>query len=258
MGNKTYQTLLGLPLPEVPFSLELSPYALKQRAAKLEGLVHAESQHHEGDEDGAQVFSAQPVVVFEVVSLVLKGVESLVFDAPARPADAHRGDGVFPADADVRDPGKPEKPLGVHLPIFEQVHPKVGMGLIEGKIFDEAEEVEGFGLVSRCVLKFHGPALGDGLVSLFEEEGMIAGFNRKDEAAVEALEGSNVGSVGTEGIFGHDELDMGVVASQDLDTTAGGVAFAVVFGVAVFSSDHFVSKGDHGLASVWTRAAPII
>jgi len=40
---------------------------------------------------------------------------------------------------------------------------------------------------------------------------------------------------------------MGVVASQVLDTTAGGVAFAVVFGVAVFSSDHFGGKGDHGL-----------
>ncbi len=91
----------------------------------------------------------------------------------------------------------------------------------------------------RCVLELHGPALGDGLVGLFKKEGVITGFHRKDEAAVEALEGFDVGSVGTEGVFGHDELDMGVVASQVLDTTAGGVAFAVVFGGAVFSSDHF-------------------
>jgi hypothetical protein len=104
--------------------------------------------------------------------------------------------------------------------------------------------MEGFGVVFRCVPELHSPALGHGLVGLSEEEDVIAGFHRKDEAAVEALEGFNVGSVGTEGIFGHDELDMGVVGSQALDTTTGGVPFAVVFGVAVFSSDHFGGKGE--------------
>jgi rhodanese-related sulfurtransferase len=39
----------------------------------LEALVHTEGQHHEGDEDGAKVFLAQPVVVFEVVALVFQG-----------------------------------------------------------------------------------------------------------------------------------------------------------------------------------------
>ena len=41
----------------------ISPYGLKQRATNtpLEGLVHAEGQHHEGDKDGTEVFSAPPL-----------------------------------------------------------------------------------------------------------------------------------------------------------------------------------------------------
>jgi hypothetical protein len=32
--------------------------------------------------------------------------------------------------------GEKQKPLGGHLPVFEEVHPKVGMELVEGKIVD--------------------------------------------------------------------------------------------------------------------------
>ncbi|QCQ22117.1 DUF4236 domain-containing protein [Desulfoglaeba alkanexedens ALDC] len=105
-------------------TLNLSKSAGSLSFGPLEALVHAEGQHHEGDEDGAKVFLAQAVVVFEVVALVLQGVEGFVFDAPARPADPHQGNGVFQADEDVRDPGKPQKPLGGHLPVLEEVQKK--------------------------------------------------------------------------------------------------------------------------------------
>jgi len=58
------------------------------------------------------------------------------------------------------------------------------MGLVEGKIVDEAEVMEGFGAVFRCVPELHSPAIGDGLVGLFEEESVIAGFNRKMEVTL--------------------------------------------------------------------------
>ncbi len=75
--------------------------------AKISGGVECESEQVEGDQDAGQGFLALAKVVFEIVSVGLEHVESLVLDLPPSAAaggqfgDAVGGDGEIGDEAVV-------------------------------------------------------------------------------------------------------------------------------------------------------------
>ena len=69
--------------PEMALGPQLLPSRLEQRATQLLHLVHQEGQHHQQGQHHRQVLLAMSVIVFQVIALVLQGVESL-FSCPRR------------------------------------------------------------------------------------------------------------------------------------------------------------------------------
>ena len=65
-------------------------------------LVNKESQHHEQDKHLAEMLLAQAEVVAELVSLVLQGVECLVFYFPPGTGTAHKLVDILFGDIQVR------------------------------------------------------------------------------------------------------------------------------------------------------------
>jgi hypothetical protein len=68
------------------------------------------------------VFLAQPVVVAEVVTLVLQGVERFIFNPPSGAPGAHDLIDVFTGEGKVRNPTETCLfTLGVDLPVLQNV-----------------------------------------------------------------------------------------------------------------------------------------
>lgn len=75
---------------------------------------------------------AQTIIVLEIVSLILKGVEGLIFDFPTRSAGPHDPVDVVLAKGNVGYPAEPFRcAILIQLPIFKDIDSDVGVGGID-------------------------------------------------------------------------------------------------------------------------------
>ena len=58
---------------------------------------------------------------------------------------------------------------------------------------------------------------------------MIAFFDPEDIVQTVAVQGLDVRSIGTQAVFGDDELEMRVILAQLGDKAFGGIAFTIIF-----------------------------
>ena len=68
---------------------------------------------------------------------------------------------------------------------------------------------------------------------LLEQIGMIAFFDARDIVQTVVVQGLDVGGIGTQAVFGDDELEVGVVLAQLGNKAFGGIAFTIIFGRAI-------------------------
>src|SRR6266705_5372573 len=68
-----------------------------------------------------------------------------------------------------------------------------------------------------------------GCLYLLEQIGMIAFFDAEDIVTTSIVQGLDMGSIGTQTVFGDDELEMGVILAQLGNEALGGIALTIVF-----------------------------
>lgn len=61
----------------------------KEATTLLSNLIDGESQEHQQDQNRRQILVPVAVIMFEMVTLIFKRVESLVLDPPPRSTTAH-------------------------------------------------------------------------------------------------------------------------------------------------------------------------
>jgi hypothetical protein len=79
---------------------------------------------------------------------------------------------------------------------------------------------------------------------------MIAFFDPKDIVQIVMLQRLDVRSIGTQAVFGDDELEVRVVLAQCDDKPFGSIAFAIIFVRPIVFPDRFRHQGNHG-THVW-------
>jgi hypothetical protein len=79
--------------------------------------------------------------MFEMIPLVLQGVEGLVLNLPTRPPATHDCEDVHLGDGEI---GDPTEVLGLalsDLPVLDKVHQYVRIGLVQGYLIDKGKAV---------------------------------------------------------------------------------------------------------------------
>src|SRR6516225_10666915 len=65
--------------------------ATKEATTPLSDLIYSKRQEHQQRQNRRQMPSAVPVIMFKMVALIFKRVESFVLDLPPRSTTAHHG-----------------------------------------------------------------------------------------------------------------------------------------------------------------------
>ena len=71
-----------------------------------------------------------PKVVLKLISLILEGVERLVFHFPACPSPTHQGVDLVLGDSEVGDPTEMAGFAAPDLPIFQKIDPFILIRLV--------------------------------------------------------------------------------------------------------------------------------
>ena len=66
-------------------------------------------------------------------------------------------------------------------------------------------------------------------LDVLEQPGMVPGFDPEDIVEIVIVQGRNVRGIGTQGVFGDNELEMRVILAQLGDEAFGSMAFAIIF-----------------------------
>ena len=202
--------------PQEAFAARLAPGRLEKLTAQLLGLVNGKGQHpfdklrtpHQQSKDNRQVLFPVPKVVLEMIALILEGVEGLVFDFPACSPASAQGIGVVLVDDEVGDPTEMAGGVAVDFPVLQEIDPHMGIRLVEGHVVEKAKAV-GDALAGE--LKLGGAPFRLGLGHIVKQIAMIPWFDAQDKAQVVALQLLNVGGVGAQAIFDHNQGQMGMV-----------------------------------------------
>jgi hypothetical protein len=230
--------------PEVSLAAGFLPCRSKERTRHLLYLIRQESEEHEHHKDHAQVFPAQSVVVLEVVSLVLEGVEGLVLHLPPGAACAHDGVNVFTGEGEVRNPAEVLCAAGALFPVLQDIDQKIPVGRIEGHRVHKPKEMAHLGVFGIRDIVFNGIAFFDGLVETCGKVGVISLLESEDIVESVLDEVSDVGSIGTEAVLGHDGFEVRMLFSEFGEPSSAGVALTVVLVVPVMVEDGLGRQSD--------------
>ena len=77
-----------------------------------------------------------PKVVFEMVALVLEGVEGLILDFPACPPPTAQSVSVVALNCEVGDPSEVAGLITLDFPVFQEIDPQMGIRLVERYIIE--------------------------------------------------------------------------------------------------------------------------
>src|SRR6516225_11901388 len=169
-----------------------------------------------------------PVVMLKVVALIFQRIERLIFDLPPRSTTAHELIDVTRAYPQVCHPTKVLLLVLANLPILDEIDPYVRSRCIERHVVHKAKLMHNpSGAVVPLIIG-NAPSFF-GRLHLVEQIGMIPLFDPEDIVTSIVMQGFDVGSIGTQGVFGDDELEMRVILAQLGDEAFGSVAFAIVF-----------------------------
>ena len=80
---------------------------------------------------------------------------------------------------------------------------------------------------------------------LLEQKGMIAFFDPEDIVQSVVVQGLDMRRIGTEAIFGDDELEVRVILAQFEDKSFGGIAFTIIFVRPIMPPDRFRHEWNH-------------
>lgn len=231
--------------PKLPFATRFFACRAEYGTGDLLNLVDEKGEHHEGDKNHAQELLSQPIVVFEIVALVLESVDGFIFYFPAGAPSFHDFIGVAAGDLKIGDPREIFALIILALPVFEDVDAKVLIGLVEGNMVEEPKAMED----ARVLLIDHGMFGGfpfaQCLLDVIEKMIMVAPLDPKNEMAAICLEVPDVRSIGAEAILGDDSFETGMVLSEFLQPSSGGIAFTIVFGLPILVADGLGRQGNH-------------
>src|SRR6266849_3872563 len=113
--------------------------------------------------------------------------------------------------------------IRANLPVLDDIDPYVRSRFIEWYVVHKAKAMhQTRGTVMSFIIGDAASVLGR--LHLVEQIGMIACFYPEDIVTTVIVQGLDVGGIGTQTIFGDDELEMRVVLAQLGDKPFGGVA----------------------------------
>jgi hypothetical protein len=131
----------------------------------------------------------------------------------------------------------------VNLPIFKDIHQQTLIGLVERHLIDTMKEVQFFRILGIIILKFGCFSLKGRFVNPVEQKLMVPWLDPQDETKIKPLEILNMRRITTEGIFGDNDPEVGVLPPQCLIETAGCVALTIIFVGTILAGDHFGKRG---------------
>ena len=81
---------------------------------------------------------------------------------------------------------------------------------------------------------------------LLEQKGMIAFFDPEEIVQSMVVQGLDMRGIGTQTVFGDDELEVRVVLAQLGHKAFGGIPFTIILGRAIVLHDGFRQERNHG------------
>src|SRR5208283_3899381 len=183
-------------------------------------------------------FFPVPEVMLEVVTLILEGVKRLILYLPTAPAAPHQSVHRVLPQRQVDDSTEVFNPFLGNLPVFQEVDQKIGMRFIQRHPDQVAKVVQDLSLIvfqGECV---RTPLL-ECRLHLREQELMIALFNPQNEMHVMAFKFFDMRGIRTQPVFSNNHGEMGVILAEFLEETFGGVALAIILGLAILSENRF-------------------
>jgi hypothetical protein len=216
------------PLPQQALAAPLGPHRLKQGATQLLGLIHQERQHHHHGKDHREMLLAMPVVVLKIIALVFQRIQGLVFDLPPGTSPLHEPLHVALAHAYVCHPTE-VLDLGLaSLPVLDEMDLHVRIRLIERHVIDKAKAMDNPGGAVMSFIIGDAPSLLRCL-HLLDQKGMVAFFDTQNVVKIVVVQDLNMRSIGTQAVFGDDELEVGVILTQFGNEPFGGSALTIIF-----------------------------
>lgn len=194
--------------PKMAFAARPLPGGLKEVASKLLSLVNGKSKHHQEGKDDREMFFSVPKVVLEMIALIFEGVEGLILDFPTCPSAPAQGVDVVLVNGEVGDPTEMAGGVAVDFPVFEEIDPQMGIRFVQGDIVEKAKAM---GDTLTGELKLSRAPLGLSLRHIVEQIAVVARFDTQDKAQLVALQLLDVGSIRTQGIFDHNQGQMGMI-----------------------------------------------
>src|SRR5215510_9759526 len=175
---------------------------------------------------------AMPVVVLEVVPLIFQRIERLIFNLPSRSSTPHEIIDVTLAYPQVCHPTEVLDLLIAYLPVLDEIDPHVHVRGIERHIIDKPKAMAYPSSAVVPLIIGDAPSLF-GHLHLVEQIGMIPFFDPEDIVTSRVMQGVNVRRIGTQGVFGDDELEMRVILAQLGKEAFRRIAFTIIFGRAI-------------------------
>lgn len=194
-------------------------------------------------------------IMLEMIPLVFQCIARLILDAPPRSPAPHKlVHGAF-THAKIGDPATVLDGIPVPLPALQEVDPEVTIGLIEWHITDKPKPMAQPRLGVIPIIIDDAPSLL-GRRDVREQVGMIPLFNTQNIMDIVIVQHLDMGSVGTQAVFGDDQLKMGVVLAQFRDEALGGIALTIVFLGAVLLDNRLGhERNDFALIGMNERGA---
>src|SRR5262249_5594389 len=170
---------------------------------------------------------AMAVVVLKVIALVFQRIEGLVFDFPPGASPSHERIHVALTHTEVSDPTEVLALVLPYLPVLDKIDPHLRVRRIEGDVIEKAKPMyqPGGAVVALMIGDPSGMLRG---LDLLEQIGMIPLFDTQDVVQTLRVQHLNVGSIGTQTVFGDNELEVGMILAQLGYKALGGIAFAII------------------------------
>ena len=189
------------------------------------------------------------IVVFKVIALIFQRIERLICNFPPRPSSPHELRDVTLTHPQVRYPTAVLDPILAALPVLDDIDPYVRSRGIERYVVHKAKPMHNpCGAVVPLIIA-HAPSVFRRL-HLIAQRGMIAFFDPEDRVTTVIVEGLDVGGIGTQGVFGDDELEMRVILASLGNEAFGGMAFTIIFLRAILFDNRFGHEWNH-FTLVW-------
>jgi hypothetical protein len=173
-----------------------------------------------------------PKIVLEMVALIFQRIERLILDPPPRSTTPHELIHRAFVDPQVRHPAEMLDLVLVPLPALQEVDEQVCIGLIERHITHKPKPVAQPRLGIVPIVIAH-PSGSLSRRHVRKQGGMVAFLDPQKVMHLVVLQYFDVRGIGTEAVFGDDQLEVRMILPQLGDQALGGTPFTVILGRAI-------------------------